>query len=113
MFRLYPYKLLKFHFNHNFRDERDVVARVFSLKFMFLSHLFCSYHHRYCFLHSAPPLLLLLPPHHTFRSLCVVVLRLCSCELLRKEILHLYKCKMEARVIIEPTTYNCILNIKI
>ncbi|KAL1346253.1 hypothetical protein AAHE18_08G176700 [Arachis hypogaea] len=39
---------------------------------------------------------------------------LCPCELLLKEVLHLYKCKMKARVvIIEPTTDNCILNIKL
>ncbi|KAL4338097.1 hypothetical protein AHAS_Ahas12G0176100 [Arachis hypogaea] len=59
---------------------KDVSARVFSLMLMFFSHLF--YHCRYCCLHSALPPPLLLPPHHTFRSLCVVVLRLCPCKLL-------------------------------
>ncbi|XP_057741604.1 uncharacterized protein LOC130960255 [Arachis stenosperma] len=34
---------------------------------MFFSHL-CSYHCRYCCLHSALPPPLLLLPHHTFRS---------------------------------------------
>ncbi|KAL4356600.1 hypothetical protein AHAS_Ahas09G0102900 [Arachis hypogaea] len=66
--RLCPCELLRFHFNHNFRDERNVSARTFSIIFMFLSH-FCSYHRCCCCLHSAPPLLLLLPPHHTSRSL--------------------------------------------
>ncbi|XP_052108689.1 uncharacterized protein LOC107461273 [Arachis duranensis] len=46
---------------------RDISARIFSIMLMFFSHL-CSYHCRYCFLHSALPPPLLLPPHHTFRS---------------------------------------------
>ncbi|XP_052109009.1 uncharacterized protein LOC127741164 [Arachis duranensis] len=43
--RLCPCELFKFHFNHNFRDKRDVSARAFPLMFIFLSHL-CSLHHR-------------------------------------------------------------------